>query len=71
MTLELNEMVSDGDKVVVRWTVRGVQSGEFMGVPPTGKPIELTGINIYQIATGRIVANHEQTNVLEALRQLQ
>lgn len=70
MAIEVNEMISAGDKVVVRWTVRGIQTGEFISVPPTGTLLKLTGINIYQIAEDKIVANHEQTNIPEVLAQL-
>ena len=69
---EVAEVVADQDKVVVRWTLRGRHVGKFMGIAPTGKAIELSGINIYQIQDGRIVANHEQTNapsVFEALKR--
>lgn len=67
---ELHEMVAEGDRVVIRWTIRGSHTGNFMGIPPTGKDLELTGINIYQILDNKIVANHEQTNISEAIRKL-
>lgn len=67
---ELDDIVAEGDRVVIRWTIRGRQMGDFMGVPATDRPLELTGINIYQVADGRIVANHEQTNVLEIVQRL-
>ncbi|MCI0399410.1 MAG: ester cyclase [Chloroflexi bacterium] len=70
VSVELNEMVAEGDKVVARWTVRGVHTGDFMGVPPTGKEVELKGINIYEVVEGKIVANHEQTNVPEVIQSL-
>src|SRR5688572_25159900 len=67
---ELHEMVAEEDKVVIRWTIRGRHTGNFMGIPPTGKELELTGINIYQILDKKIVANHEQTNISEAIQKL-
>ena len=67
---ELHEMVAEDDKVVIRWTIRGRHTGNFMGIPPTGKELELTGINIYQILDKKIVANHEQTNISEAIQKL-
>jgi hypothetical protein len=47
----------------VRWTVRGQHNGVFFGLAPTGKPVHLTGINIYRIAQRRIVSNQEQVNI--------
>jgi steroid delta-isomerase-like uncharacterized protein len=70
ISAELNELVAEGDKVAVRWTVRGRQVGDFMGIPPTGKFVELQGINIYRVRDGKLSANHEQTNVIEVVQGL-
>jgi steroid delta-isomerase-like uncharacterized protein len=70
LSLELDEIVAEDTKVVARWTLRGRHVGEFIGVAPTGKLLELKGINIYNIIDGRIAANHEQTNVPEVLQRL-
>jgi steroid delta-isomerase-like uncharacterized protein len=70
ISAEPNEIVAEGDKVVLRWTVRGKQQGEFMGIPPTGKIVELQGINIYHITDTKIRANYEQTNILQVVQQL-
>lgn len=70
ITAQLLEIVAEEDKVVIRWTIRGRHAGNFMGIPPTGKDSELTGINIYQILDNKIVANHEQTNISEIIQKL-
>ena len=70
ISIELIDMISEGDKIAVRWTVRGIHIDNFLGIPPSGKPLTLTGINIYQIADGKIIANHEQTNIPELLLTL-
>ena len=70
ISAEPNEIVAEGDKVVLRWTVRGKQQAEFMGIPPTGKILELQGINIYHITDSKIRANYEQTNILQVVQQL-
>src|SRR3954452_9207191 len=44
--LTIDDMIAEGDKVVARMTVSGTQTGEFMGVPPTGKAIHVAGIGI-------------------------
>jgi len=67
ISAESNEIVAEGDKVVLRWTVRGKQRGEFMGIPPTGKFVELQGINIYHIIDAKI---REQTNILQVVQEL-
>lgn len=70
ISAELHEIVAEEDKVVIRWTIRGRHVGDFMGIAPTGKELELTGINIYQILGYKIAANHEQTNIPEVLQKL-
>ena len=70
ISAEVHEIVAEEDKVVIRWSIRGRHVGDFMGVPPTGKELDLTGINIYQIVDHKISANHEQTNISEVLRSL-
>src|SRR5690348_15202178 len=42
-TLTLEEWVEDGDASVVRWTWGGTNSGELLGMPPTGKSATTTG----------------------------
>ena len=70
VTAQLHEIVAEEDKVVIRWTIGGRHTGDFMGIPPTGKELELAGINIYQILDNKIVANHEQTNISEVIQKL-
>jgi steroid delta-isomerase-like uncharacterized protein len=68
--LAIGEMVAEGDKVAVSWSMRGIQRGAFMDVPATNKHVTLDGINIYHIADGKIASNTERVDVLGLLRQL-
>jgi steroid delta-isomerase-like uncharacterized protein len=52
--MTIDDQVAEGDKVVTRWTARGTNSGSLMGMPPTGRPIHITGISIERIAGGKI-----------------
>lgn len=70
ISAQAEDLVAEGEKVVLRWTVRGKHVGELMGIPPSGKAIELKGTNIYEIRGGLIAANHEQTNMLEVIQGL-
>lgn len=48
------ELVAEGDKVVVRWRSRGIHQGEFMGVAPTGRDVTFTGMRLFRIAENKI-----------------
>jgi steroid delta-isomerase-like uncharacterized protein len=51
----VDDTISEGDKLVVYWTITGTHRGEFLGVPPTNKRVSFAGITINQIANGRIL----------------
>ena len=55
LSTTIEDLVAEGDKVVVRSRLRATHLGTFQGIPPTGKPIEIEAINIYRIANGKIV----------------
>lgn len=52
---DLEQLVEEGDVVVERFTARGTRTGELMGAPANGEPLELKGINIFRIEGDRIV----------------
>ena len=64
------DFMAEGDKVVVRWEGGGTHQGEFMGLPATGKPITITGINIYRVANGKIVDYWHHEDMLGVMQQL-
>jgi predicted ester cyclase len=43
----IEDQIAEDDKVVSRLTVRGTHQGELMGIPPPGKPIQISGISIW------------------------
>jgi predicted ester cyclase len=67
---DLEQLVEEGDVVVERFTARGTRRGELMGVPPTGEPLELKGINIFRIEDGRIVERWGRLDEAGLTRQL-
>ncbi len=66
----VEDMIAEGDRVATRATDRGTQQGELMGIPPTGKPFTITGINIVRVAGGRIVEEWVVFDQLSMLQQL-
>src|SRR5207342_2828304 len=44
----LEDIITENDKVAVRYTMKGTHQGTFFGVPATGKPISVQAINFYR-----------------------
>ena len=63
-------MVQARDKVVTCLTGRGTHRGEFLGIPASGRPVEVTSVNIDRIAGGRIGERWLVADVLGPMRQL-
>jgi predicted ester cyclase len=52
--MTVDEMMAEGDRVMVRWSFHGTHQAEFHGLPPTGRQVTYSGINIFRVAGGRI-----------------
>jgi steroid delta-isomerase-like uncharacterized protein len=50
----IDDLVAEGDRVTVRWTMRGTSTGPLFGQPPSGQPVEFSAIVIFRIADGRL-----------------
>jgi steroid delta-isomerase-like uncharacterized protein len=66
----IEDVITQDDMVVVRWTAQGTQQGEFQGFAPTGKPATWTGINVFRIECGKIVEEWSELDGLGRLTQL-
>ena len=62
--------IAQGDRVGMRWTMRGTHDGDFWGMPGTGKRVEVTGMDIFRIADGRILDAWIETDYMTLLRQI-
>lgn len=70
MSETCEDLIAEGDKVVGRFTMRGTHKGEFMGVPPTGKRVTMSGIDILRVAGGKIAEFWYGEHLLELMQQL-
>ena len=68
--VNLEDMLVDGDKVVMRSTISGTFKGEFAGLAPTGKHATWSGMGIYRIAGGKIVEAWEELDLLGGFQRL-
>ncbi|OFX15561.1 hypothetical protein A3K71_01485 [archaeon RBG_16_50_20] len=66
----LEDIVAEGNKVVARWTLSGMHSGDFLGMPPTGTRIETSGIDIYYLQEGKIKEHWHEMDMLRLMTEL-
>jgi steroid delta-isomerase-like uncharacterized protein len=66
----IDDVFAEGDKVAVRITMSGTNTGSFMGIPATGKHVSFTGIYIARIASGKIVEHWGEEDGVSLLQQL-
>lgn len=66
----VEDLIAEGDKVVIRWTLKGTHQGEFLGILPTWRDVTLTGISILRIQEGKIVEGWGGYDTLGLMHQL-
>lgn len=67
---KIEDMMAEGDKVMARVTLTGTNDGPFMGMPPTGKEIEVSEIHIYRLKDGKAIEHRVGRDDLGAMRQI-
>jgi len=68
--LTIEDLIAEGDKVVMRASVTGTHQGEYMGLPPTGKSITYNEIFIWRLAGGRIAEMWGVVDIFSQMKQL-
>ncbi len=66
----IQDIVAEGDKVMVRWLFRATHQATFRGIPATGKAIEISGYGIYYLENEQITWDTICMDWLDAVRQL-
>ena len=70
LIFDIDDMVAEGDQIIVRWTVRGTNTGDYFGMPATGKSIEITGMNTWRTRDGQAVEGWVNRDDMGLLQQL-
>ena len=68
--LTIEDEITEGDRVVTRFTGRGTHKGSLMGIPPTGKRVTIAAIDILRFENGRIAEHWGNQDLLGMMRQL-
>ena len=66
----VEDMIAEGDRVVSRLTTRGTHKGALMGIPPTGKQVTITGIDINRIVGGKSVEHWLEMDTMGMMQQI-
>lgn len=67
---QIEDLIAEGDKVVARMTMTGTQSGEFFGIPPTGRSVRCSGVHVYRIADDRNAEHWGANDDIGLMKQL-
>ncbi len=70
MQFTIEDVIAEGDEVVVRWTFRGTHQGELMGTPPINNQVTVTGMSIERVSGDKIVETWDNYDALGLMQQL-
>jgi len=65
-----DDLVAEGDRVAKRWTMHATHTGDLSGLPPTGKRITVSGLELFRLADGKIVEcwiGYDSLNLMQQL----
>jgi len=66
----IDGLFAEDDTVVWHWTFRATHQGELMGIPPTGKVVNFSGVNIFRMMDGKVVEDWVYRNTIGMMQQL-
>ena len=70
LTTKIDDIVGEGERLVVRVSIAGTQRGEFERIPPTNKRIEVFGLETLEVRDGKIAERWMFRDEMLILRQL-
>jgi predicted ester cyclase len=70
LSVEILDQVAEGDLVTTRKAIHATHSGDFMGIPPTGKKVIINVIDIIRLREGKYVEHWGMSNIPEVIAQL-
>jgi steroid delta-isomerase-like uncharacterized protein len=70
LNVRIDDMIAEGEKVAIRFTMSGTHAGDFDGLAPTNKKVEATGILINRYENGKLVEDWDQFDIYSLMQQL-
>jgi steroid delta-isomerase-like uncharacterized protein len=68
--IAINDLIGEGDKIVVYFTFSGVDKGGYWGKPPSGNSVTYSGIDIFRVSGGKIVERWGIVDTISLMRQI-
>jgi steroid delta-isomerase-like uncharacterized protein len=66
----IEELLGEGDRVVIKWRVEGTHKDSFQNIPATGNKMSINGIGIYELKDGKVTAVQVQTDRFTFMQQI-
>ena len=70
VTIQLDEIVAEGDLVAVRWSATGTHRGPGLGIAATGRPVRFTGMGFVRVKEGKLVEGWNNFDQLGMFQQI-
>jgi predicted ester cyclase len=70
MRYTIDDLFESGDRVAVRWTAGGTNTGTLMGIPPTGKAVSVSAVYIFRVEAGKLAEAWGDFDALGMQQQL-
>jgi steroid delta-isomerase-like uncharacterized protein len=68
--ISIESCIAEGSTVVTHWTLTGTHQGMFQGIPPSGRPVRFTGLELNRVVNGRLVEHWSMFDNLALLQQI-
>jgi steroid delta-isomerase-like uncharacterized protein len=69
-SMTIHDLIAEDDRVAVRLTSHATQTGEFMGMAPSGKSYTIDEIHIFRLRDGKVAEHWHQADFMGMMRQL-
>ena len=70
VSVTMEDLIISGDRVVGRFIYRGTHTGDFLGIPAGGKPVEMRSIDIWRVQNGMFVEHWDELNLMQMFQQI-
>lgn len=70
ITFTIKDVFGQGNKLVKHWNFKGTHTGNFFGIPATGKTVSLDGVTLVRMSNGKIAEERDFFDNLDFMTQL-